>query len=455
MKTLQSIFLLSFVILLSGCYTQLKYQQSTDRYSSDTPSHEVSEERSQERAAEKRSDVRRDDRRGSKIGYYYMSSYSPFDTWYGGNYGNYYRAGWSGYGHYDEWRHGYGPYYSDWKWRSYMSYRFKSYRGPWFSFGIGYGSYYPYHDRWFASYPFHSWRYNHGYWGNTYYNNYYFLDDDFAWYDDDRGSDVRYGLRSLGTSRLDAGGAMRGNSQGVRSSSRYGSADASSNTGRIRGGSSGTTRSTGSVNRTRSGGSSRSGTTGSGSTTRKRGGNDDGVQVNRDSEMQRSRDGADEVIRYRSLSETSRSTDAVFFPTVDPNHRTGEMRRVQRMQPLFRSGYDFSRNTEAFQDRLRSYRVETVQRPETRERKGFLQRLGEFFESNRSSYEHIWDSRGDRGGYTGNRGRDSGSSGSRGSVGRGSDSSGSDGRSRSSGGSRSRGSGGGDDDGSSRSRGGN
>lgn len=452
MKTLRSVLLLGIAVLLSGCYTQLQYQQAADQRNPGKQSTSYERERAAEteKTAVKesaRKQVRKGDYdRSSKVGFYYVGGERPHYPYYFQDdyfYGHYFGSEWVSYRDYVNWspsyyrfNTGFHPYFARWQWGSYFRYAHMPYGGPWFSVTFGFGKYYPYY-RWYDMYAFHPWGYGYG-WNNFYYNNYYFLDDDYAWYDGDRDrNNARYGLRSTGTSRIGTIGGVRGDGSSVRTRGALDSGSSSAT--RIRSGSSGATRSTGNVGRTRSGGSSRSGSTGSSGNTRKRGGNDQGVQDDgRDKreDVQRTRTVYLGATNFRTLPETSRSTDLL-----------SDENRMQRVRSIYTSGFGWNARTQ--QQRLKEQRVEPIEmRPTIRDRGGFLQTLGRFFESSRSSYDHIWDRRGDSGSFDRDRDRD------RGTVNRGS--TGSDTRSRSgSSGSRSRGSGGGGDDGgSSRSRGG-
>lgn len=436
MKRLKFSLFLIIPLLLSGCYTQLQYQKTAEQeYRSErrTADNAVREVRSQNREyAESRVGLR-----GNQRAYY--PYYFQDDYMYGGYYP--WGSGNLGYVNHINWNHsyyrfytGYRPYFGGRQWGSYFRYRHMPYSGPWFSITFGTGRYHPYsyyhkwHHSWYDYYAWYPWRYD--YFGRSfYYNNYYFFGDEFVDGGFARGGDnARYGPRSIGTSRTDAG--TRSGSSG-RSTLR--NRDGNSSVGNSsRSGSVTRSRGTTRVGSAGSGSSSRS--RGNGSGTRSRGGNDDARVDNSGDDSQR--------IRYRAIPNSSRSTDARSREDAD---------RDDRLRSVFISSPAYSVDYGNVQNQIRRQRVEPPKLDNRQRRSGgFLQRLGKFFESSRSSYGNIWN---DRGGDRYGRDRDRGSS-SRGSVNR---SSGSDTRSRSSGssGSRSRGSGGGDDDGNSRSRGGN
>ncbi len=422
MKGLKIAALLLVPVLLSGCYTQLQVQQTQEReYRSESASVDGASK------AVQKSD--RDMRRRSVTGYYGAGHYK---------WNSAYHRFHSGFHPY------HSGYYSSW-WDGYHPYHYRPGTRVWLSFRFGWGyrsSHFGWHD-YYAWNPYSPWR-GAGFGHYYQFNNFYLFGDEFQGgfaVNRDNRENARYGPRSIGSSRIGSDGSSRADGRSIGSRSGDGqSADAVT---RVRGGSSDVTRSSGTVTRTRSGGTG-SGNAGSSGSSRSRGGNDDG-------NLDRSRSDDTERIRYRPLP-TSSSSSGTRFPVFRVEPRDGEENEA-RVRTSAVDWRDYSFGNDALRSRLEGYRVEgpeNVRVTRSRSRGGFLQRLGEFFESSRKSYEGFYP---DRGNY-GSRSRDGGSS-SRGTVTRSSDSDNTRSRGGSSGSSRSRGSGGGDDDGNSRSRGGN
>lgn len=421
MKGLKIAVLMLVPVLLSGCYTQLQVQQTQEReYRSEKASVDGASE------AVYKSD--RDVRRRSVTGYYgadhyrWNTAYHRFHTGFYPYHSGYHSSWWSGYNQFYyrpgtriwlSFRFGTpSPFYG---WPPYYAWNHYS---PWM--GPGFGHYYQF-------------------------NNFYLFGDEFqGGFAINRGDreNARYGPRSIGSSRIGSGGSSRADGRSVGSRAGQSSVGSDAAT-RVRGGGSDASRSSGSgtVTRTRSGGTG-SGNDSSGGSSRSRGGNDDGS-------LDRNRSNDAERIRYRPLPSSS-SSSGTRFPVFRVEPRDGND-RSSRARTSAVSWRDYSFSDDALRSRLDGYRVEGPEnvRVNRRSRGGFLQRLGEIFETSRRSYEGFFP---DRGSY-GTRSRDSGSS-SRGTVTRSSGSDNTRSRGGSSGSSRSRGSGSGDD-GNSRSRGGN
>lgn len=404
MKGLKFAVLLLVPVLLSGCYTQLQVQQTQQE-------EYRSEDASVDRASKAAYKSDREIRRRSVTGYYgadhykWSTAYHRFHTGFHPYQSRYY----------SKWRSGYHPYYYRPGTRVWLSFRYGSH-SPFYGLP-------PYH----AWNPYSPWR-GAGFGHYYQFNNFYLYGDEFQGgfaINRDNRENARYGPRSIGSSRLDSDGSSRADGRSVGSRAAESSVGSDAAT-RVRGGSSDATRSSG-----------------SGTVTRTRSGDSDG-------NLDRSRSDDTDRIRYRPLP-TSSSSSGARFPVFRVEPRDGAENNPRERTSAV-SWRDYSFSDDALRSRLDGYRVEgpeNVQATRSRSRGGFLQRLGEFFESSRESYEGIFD----RGSY-GSRSRDSGGS-SRGTVTRSSGSDDTRSRGGSSGNSRSRGSGGGDDDGNSRSRGGN